>query len=58
MKGLVFTVSERWEKGNPAGVMLRAGKTEIGLSQDDWKKASTGRKDVGRGLMMVNDAER
>ena len=47
-EALGFTVSERWEdKGTLQGVMLRAGKTEIGLSQDDWKKGRDRQKGVG-----------
>ena len=37
-EALGFTVDERWEdNGKLLGVMLRAGKNQIGLSQDDWK---------------------
>ena len=40
-----FTIDERWEEnGALLGVMLRAGKTQIGLSQDDWKKVPTDRE--------------
>jgi uncharacterized glyoxalase superfamily protein PhnB len=34
------------------GVMLRAGKTEIGLSQDDWKKGRDRKKGVGLRVLM------
>jgi uncharacterized glyoxalase superfamily protein PhnB len=52
-EALGFTVSERWEdKGTLQGVMLRAGKTEIGLSQDDWKKGRDRKKGVGLRLLM------
>jgi catechol 2,3-dioxygenase-like lactoylglutathione lyase family enzyme len=52
-EALGFTVSERWEdKGTLQGVMLRAGKTEIGLSQDDWKKGRDRQKGVGVRFMM------
>jgi len=52
-EALGFTVSERWEdKGALQGVMLRAGKTEIGLSQDDWKKGRDRKKGVGLRLLM------
>ena len=38
-EALGFTVGERWEdNGALLGVMLSAGKTQIGLNQDDWKK--------------------
>ena len=34
-----FAIEERWEEnGTLLGVMLRAGRTRIGLNQDDWKK--------------------
>ena len=52
-EALGFTVGERWEdKGTLLGVMLRAGKTEIGLSQDDWKKGRDRKKGVGMRLFM------
>jgi catechol 2,3-dioxygenase-like lactoylglutathione lyase family enzyme len=52
-EGLGFIVSERWEdKGTLKGVMLRAGKTEIGLSQDDWKKGRDRKKGVGLRVLM------
>jgi uncharacterized glyoxalase superfamily protein PhnB len=47
-EALGFTVEERWEEnGTLLGVMLRAGKTQIGLSQDDWKKGRDRKKGVG-----------
>jgi uncharacterized glyoxalase superfamily protein PhnB len=52
-EALGFSISERWEdKGTLLGVMLRAGKTEIGLSQDDWKKGRDRRKGVGLRLLL------
>ena len=52
-QALGFTVGERWEdNGTLQGVMLRAGKTEIGLSQDDWKKGRDRKKGVGMRLYM------
>lgn len=45
---LGFTVDERWEdKGTLLGAMLRAGKTQIGLNQDDWKKGRDRKKGIG-----------
>ena len=45
---LGFTLDERWEeKGTLLGVMLRAGRTQIGLSQDDWKKGRDRSKGIG-----------
>ena len=47
-EALGFAIDERWEdKGTLLGVMLRAGKTEIGLNQDDWKKGRDRTKGVG-----------
>ena len=47
-EGLGFTVHEKWEdKGTLLGVMLRSGKSEIGLNQDDWKKGRDRKKGIG-----------
>jgi uncharacterized glyoxalase superfamily protein PhnB len=47
-EGLGFTVDERWEdNGMLLGVMLRAGKSQIGLNQDDWKKGRDRKKGIG-----------
>jgi len=47
-EALGFAINERWEdKGTLLGVMLRAGKTEIGLNQDDWKKGRDRKKGIG-----------
>jgi uncharacterized glyoxalase superfamily protein PhnB len=47
-EALGFAVDERWEeKGTLLGVMMRAGRTEIGLSQDDWKKGRDRQKGIG-----------
>ena len=47
-EALGFAVDERWEeKGTLLGVMLRAGKTQIGLNQDDWKKGRDRKKGIG-----------
>ena len=47
-EGLGFAVEDRWEEhGKLLGVMLRAGDTTIGLSQDDWKKGRDRDKGVG-----------
>jgi uncharacterized glyoxalase superfamily protein PhnB len=47
-EALGFEIDERWEeKGTLLGVMLRAGSTEIGLSQDDWKKGRDRKKGIG-----------
>lgn len=47
-EGLGFAVEERWEdNGTLNGVMLRAGNTHLGLTQDDWKKGRNRTKGVG-----------
>jgi predicted lactoylglutathione lyase len=47
-EALGFTIDERWEdKGAMLGVMLRAGRTQIGLNQDDWKKGRDRQKGIG-----------
>ena len=53
-EALGFTVGERWEdKGALIGVMMRAGRTQIGLSQDDWKKGRDRKKGVGMRLILA-----
>ena len=46
---LGFFVSERWtgNDGVLRGVMLKAGVSEIGLSQDDWARGRDRKKGVG-----------
>ena len=47
-EALGFAIDQRWEeKGTLLGVMLRAGKTQIGLNQDDWKKGRDRQKGIG-----------
>jgi uncharacterized glyoxalase superfamily protein PhnB len=47
-EALGFAIEDRWEeKGTLLGVMLRAGKTQISLSQDDWKKGRDRKKGIG-----------
>ena len=47
-QALGFAIDERWEEnGTLLGVMLRAGKTQIGLNQDDWKKGRDRKKGIG-----------
>ena len=47
-EALGFTIDERWEeKGTLLGVMVRAGRTQIGLNQDDWKKGRDRKKGLG-----------
>jgi uncharacterized glyoxalase superfamily protein PhnB len=52
-EALGFTLDERWEEnGTLLGVMVRAGKSQIGLSQDDWKKGRDRKKGIGMRLFM------
>jgi catechol 2,3-dioxygenase-like lactoylglutathione lyase family enzyme len=45
---LGFIVAERWvREGALRGVLLKAGRCEIGLSQDDWAKGRDRRKGEG-----------
>ena len=47
-EALGFTIDDRWDdKGTLVGVMMRAGKTRIGLNQDDWKKGRDRKKGIG-----------
>jgi uncharacterized glyoxalase superfamily protein PhnB len=47
-EALGFAIDERWEEnGTLLGVMLRAGRTRIGLNQDDWKKGRDRQKGIG-----------
>ncbi len=47
-QALGFTIDERWEEnGTLLGVMLRAGKSQIGLNQDDWKRGRDRKKGIG-----------
>jgi uncharacterized glyoxalase superfamily protein PhnB len=47
-EALGFTVEERWEdNGTVRGVILRAGRTQIVMNQDDWKKGRERQKGVG-----------
>jgi uncharacterized glyoxalase superfamily protein PhnB len=50
-EALGFSVAQRWEdKGTLIGVMLQAGKRQIGLNQDDWKKGRDRQKGLGTRL--------
>ena len=52
-EALGFTIDERWEdNGTLVGVMLRAGKSQIGLNQDDWKKGRDRKKGIGMRLLI------
>jgi catechol 2,3-dioxygenase-like lactoylglutathione lyase family enzyme len=46
-----FMVDERWnEEGKLKGLLLKAGASRLGLSQDDWAKGRDRKKGVGFSL--------
>ena len=50
-EALGFSVADRWEEnGKLIGVMLQAGKFQLGLNQDDWKKGRDRQKGIGTRL--------
>jgi uncharacterized glyoxalase superfamily protein PhnB len=50
-EALGFTVGQRWEdNGTLLAAMMQAGKLEIGLNQDDWKKGRDRQKGIGTRL--------
>jgi len=52
-EGLGFVVNERWEDGGVLrGVMLKAGESRLGISQDDWQKGRDRQKGVGMRLFI------
>jgi uncharacterized glyoxalase superfamily protein PhnB len=52
-EALGFAIDEQWEEGGKLlGVMLRAGKTQLGLSLDDWQKGRDRKKGIGVRLTM------
>lgn len=47
-EALGFSVGDRWEgNGTLLGVMMQAGRQQIGLNQDDWKKGRDRKKGIG-----------
>jgi uncharacterized glyoxalase superfamily protein PhnB len=53
-EGLGFAIEERWEdSGVLQGVMLRAGQSQLGLSQDDWKKGRDRVKGAGMRIFVA-----
>jgi uncharacterized glyoxalase superfamily protein PhnB len=58
---LGFSVDERWETdGELRGVMLRAGRCRLGLSQDDFAKGRDRAKGLGMSIWLttVQDLEK
>jgi uncharacterized glyoxalase superfamily protein PhnB len=57
-EALGFAIDERWEEnGTLLGVMLKSGRTEIGLNQDDWKKGRDRKKGIGVRLSISTTRE-
>ena len=53
-EALGFAIDERWEdKGTLLGVMMRTGRIQIGLNQDDWKKGRDRQKGIGVRVMIA-----
>ena len=58
-EALGFVIEEKWEeKGTLLGVMMRAGGTQIGLNQDDWKKGRDRQKGIGVRLSFSTTRDR
>jgi uncharacterized glyoxalase superfamily protein PhnB len=56
-EALGFAIDERWEDGGTLlGVMMRAGRIQIGLNQDDWKKGRDRTKGIGVRLAIATTA--
>jgi len=50
-KVIGFAVDQRWtEDGQVKGILLKAGNTRLGLSQDDWSKGRDRKKGIGFSL--------
>lgn len=48
---LGFAVDQRWaEEGQVKGLLLKAGNSRLGLSQDDWAKGRDRKKGIGFSL--------
>ena len=53
-EALGFVIDDRWEDNDTlVGVMMRAGNTQFGLNQDDWKKGRDRQKGLGLRLYMT-----
>lgn len=52
--GLGFVIGQRWPgvDGSLQGAMLKAGASEFGISQDDWKQGKNRKKGVGSRLFL------
>jgi catechol 2,3-dioxygenase-like lactoylglutathione lyase family enzyme len=53
-----FVVDQRWtEDGRLQGVLLKAGTSRIGLSQDDWARGRDRKKGVGFSVWCQTDQD-
>lgn len=53
-----FGIGERWEEnGTLFGVMLSAGKSQLALNQDDWKKGRDRTKGIGVRVFMSTNQD-
>jgi predicted enzyme related to lactoylglutathione lyase len=53
-----FAVDQRWsEDGKLKGLLLKAGPSRLGLSQDDWAKGRDRKKGVGFSLWCQTDQD-
>lgn len=57
-EGLGFGIGERWEDGGKLlGVMLHAGKSMLGLSQDDFAKGKVRVKGIGMRIWISTEQD-
>jgi catechol 2,3-dioxygenase-like lactoylglutathione lyase family enzyme len=55
---LGFVVDQRWsEDGQVKGLLLKAGTSRLGLSQDDWSKGRDRKKGVGFSVWCQTDQD-
>jgi catechol 2,3-dioxygenase-like lactoylglutathione lyase family enzyme len=55
---LGFVVDQRWSEGGQLkGLLLKAGNSRLGLSQDDWAKGRDRKKGVGFSLWCKTDQD-
>jgi uncharacterized glyoxalase superfamily protein PhnB len=57
-EGLGFTIADEWKDGGELhGVMLKAGKGDLGISQDDFAKGRDRKKGEGMRLHIQTDQD-
>jgi len=53
-----FVVDQRWsEEGQLKGLLLKAGDSRLGLSQDDWAKGRDRKKGIGLSVWCQTDQD-